>query len=322
MCSLCLCVQRNYVFNTTIFAAKNSMKPIIHTLDLNFLGHKETIAAYLIVANGEAALLDTGPYSTFDNLKTACEAVGCPVETIKKVFLSHIHFDHAGAAWAFAELGATIYMHPFGEKHLIDPSKLYNSARQIYQDQMDVLWGKMESIAPERIHVVRNGEKIPLGKTEMIAWFTPGHAVHHIAWQMEKDLFTGDVGGCKIADGIVVPPCPPPDIDVEAWIESLNLIRNLDVRRLHLAHFGTITQVKKHLNQLERRLFAWANWIKPRFEKGLSQKEITPLFQTFTDKELARYGIVGEHKAQYHSANPAWMSVMGLMRYWHKKSGV
>ena len=184
---------------------------------------------------------------------------------------------------------------------------------------MDVLWGKMAGIAPERIHVVQHGEKISLGKTEMIAWYTPGHAVHHIAWQMEKDLFTGDVGGCKIGHGIVVPPCPPPDIDVEAWIESLNLIRNLDVRRLHLAHFGTITQVKKHLNQLERRLLSWANWIKPRFEKGLSQKEITPLFQAFTDKELARYGIVGEHKTRYDSANPAWMSVMGLMRYWGKK---
>lgn len=295
------------------------MKPVIHTLDLHFLGHKETIASYLIVANGEAALLDTGPYSTFETLKQACEAVGHPIETIKKVFLSHIHFDHAGAAWALAKMGATIYMHPFGEKHLIDPSKLYNSARQIYQDQMDILWGAMEGIAPEQIYVAQHGEKIPLGNTEMIAWFTPGHAVHHIAWQMEKELFTGDVGGCKIGTGIVVPPCPPPDIDVEAWQNSLNLIRSLDIRRLHLAHFGQITQVKKHIDQLERRLLRWAKWMRPRYEKGLSAQEITPLFQAFTDKELARYGIVGEHKAQYDSANPAFMSVMGLMRYWHKR---
>lgn len=296
------------------------MKPTIHTLDLNFLGHAETVAAFLIVANGEVALVETGPYSTYESLKTACEALGYPLETIKKVFLSHIHFDHAGAAWALAEMGATIYVHPFGEKHLIDPSKLYNSARQIYKDQMDILWGKMEGIAPERIHAAAHREKISFGNTEFIAWHTPGHAVHHIAWQLEKDLFTGDVGGCKIGTGIVVPPCPPPDIDVEAWVNSLNLIKSLDVKRLHLTHFGQITQIKKHIDQLERRLHRWAKWMKPRFEKGLSANDITPLFQAFTDKELARYGIVGEHKAQYDSANPAWMSVMGLMRYWHLKS--
>ena len=296
------------------------MKPIIHTLDLKFLGHSDTVAAYLVVSNGEAALMDTGPHATFGNLSKACADLGHPLETIKKVFLSHIHFDHAGAAWALAEMGATIYVHPFGGKHIIDPSKLYNSAKQIYQDQMDVLWGKMENIAPEQIYTVKHGEKIALGNAELVGWHTPGHAVHHIAWQLEKDLFTGDVGGCKIKDGIVVPPCPPPDINVEAWIESLNLIRSLNVRRLHLSHFGQVTQIKKHLNQLERRLNSWASWIKPRFEKGMTAQEITPQFQAFTDKELARYGIIGEHKAQYDSANPAWMSVAGLMRYWSKKS--
>ncbi len=295
------------------------MKPIIHTLDLHFLGHSETIASYLVVADGEAALVDTGPYSTFSTLKKACEAAGHPIETIKKVFLSHIHFDHAGAAWALAEMGATVYMHPFGEKHTIDPSKLYNSARLIYGDKMDALWGKMEGIPQDRIHVTQHGEKIALGNAEMVSWHTPGHAVHHIAWQLDKDLFTGDVGGCKIGSGIVVPPCPPPDIDIEAWIASLNLIKTLNIKCLHLAHFGQVTEVKKHIGQLERRLLRWANWMRPYCEKGMSAKDITPLFQAFTDKELTRYGIVGEHKAQYDSANPAWMSVMGLMRYWHKK---
>ncbi|MBL7816207.1 MAG: MBL fold metallo-hydrolase [Saprospiraceae bacterium] len=292
---------------------------MIQTLDLNFQGHSETVAAFLVVSNDEVALVETGPHSTFETLKTACQAAGHPLETIKKVFLSHIHFDHAGAAWTLAAMGATIYVHPFGEKHLIDPSKLYNSARQIYKDEMDTLWGKMEGIAPERLHATQHGEKIPLGNSEMIAWHTPGHAVHHIAWQFEQDLFVGDVGGCKIGTGIVVPPCPPPDVDVEAWVESILLMKNLPVKRLHLTHFGQVTQIKKHLNQLERRLKRWANWMKPRYEKGLTANEITPQFQAFTDRELTRYGIVGEHKAQYDSANPAWMSVMGLMRYWHKK---
>jgi glyoxylase-like metal-dependent hydrolase (beta-lactamase superfamily II) len=294
-------------------------KPIIHTLDLKFLGQDDTIAAFLIIADGEVALVESGPYSTYESLKSEVKRFGYDLKDIKKVFLTHIHFDHAGAAWALAEQGATIYMHPFGEKHMIDPSKLYNSAKMIYGDKMDYLWGKMENIAPERIYSTAQGEQIPLGNGQMTAWHTPGHANHHIVWQFGDDLFAGDVAGCKINGGIVVPPCPPPDIDVEAWIESLNLIKNLRVKRMYLTHFGVITTVQKHLTQLEHRLIRWSNWMRPRYEKGMTAAEVTPQYQAFVNKELTRYGIVGTQLAQYESANPAWMSVAGLMRYWHKK---
>jgi glyoxylase-like metal-dependent hydrolase (beta-lactamase superfamily II) len=295
------------------------IKPIIHTLDLKFLGQDDTIAAFLIIADGEIALVESGPYSTYESLKSEVKRCGYDLKDIKKVFLTHIHFDHAGAAWALAELGATIYVHPFGEKHIIDPSKLYNSAKMIYGDKMDYLWGKMENITPERIHSTAQGEQIPFGNGQITAWHTPGHASHHIAWQLGNDLFAGDVAGCKINGGIVVPPCPPPDIDIEAWVESLNLIKNLRVKRLYLTHFGIVTTVQKHLTQLERRLIRWSNWVRPRYEKGLSAADVTPQFQAFVNKELTRYGIVGTQLAQYESVNPAWMSVAGIMRYWHKK---
>jgi glyoxylase-like metal-dependent hydrolase (beta-lactamase superfamily II) len=298
-----------------------SKKNTIRTLDLKFLGQDETIAAFLLVVDGELALIESGPHSTFESLKSEVKRLGYDIKDIKKVFLTHIHFDHAGAAWALAELGATIYVHPLGEKHIVDPTKLYNSAKMIYGDKMDYLWGKMEQIAPERIHSTAQGERIALGNTEIIAWHTPGHAVHHIVWQLGDDLFAGDVAGCKINGGIVVPPCPPPDIDIEAWIESLNLIKKLKVKRLHLTHFGVVTTVQKHLNQLERRLVRWSNWFKPHYENGKTAAELTPLYQDFVNKELTRYGIVGKQLAQYESANPAWMSVAGLMRYWHKKLG-
>jgi glyoxylase-like metal-dependent hydrolase (beta-lactamase superfamily II) len=306
-------------FSNNSKGIKMSKKPIIHTLDVKFLGQDDTIAAYLLEVDGEIALVETGPHSTFDNLTAAIKRLGFDIKNIKKVFLTHIHFDHAGAAWAFAALGATIYVHPFGEKHIVEPSKLYNSAKMIYGDKMDYLWGKMEQIAPERIHAVTHGERIALGNTEIRTWYTPGHAVHHVVWQLGDDLFAGDVAGCKINGGIVVPPCPPPDIDVEAWIASLDLIKKLKVKRLYLTHFGTVTTVQKHLNQLEKRLIRWSNWFKPRYEKGLTAAEVTPQYQAFVQKELMRYGIVGTQLAQYESANPAWMSVAGLMRYWHKK---
>ena len=293
----------------------------IHTLDLKFMGHDDTIAAFLIDAEGELALVESGPHSTYTALKVAVSGLGYNFADIKKVFLTHIHFDHAGAAWALArENNATIYVHPFGLRHLQDPTKLYNSAKQIYGDKMEVLWGNMEGIAPENLHATENGEKIPLGKINMLAWHTPGHAVHHIAWQFGGDVFAGDVAGVKIGNGIVVPPCPPPDINLEDWQKSLDVLRGIKMRRLHLTHFGAITQVKKHLNSLEKRLFRWANWIKPYYESHTPAAEVTPKYAEMVRRELARFGITGENYAQYESANPAWMSVAGLLRYWHKKN--
>jgi glyoxylase-like metal-dependent hydrolase (beta-lactamase superfamily II) len=295
----------------------------IHTLDLDFLGHSDTIAAYLLEYDGALALVESGPFSTIEALKTQVEKLGFVLSDIKQVFLTHIHFDHAGAAWALADLGATIYVHPVGAPHLQAPEKLYNSAKQIYGDKMEYLWGEMRGIAPERLKSTAHGEQIAFGNTDafLTAWHTPGHASHHIAWQWDKDLFTGDVAGVKVNGGIVVPPCPPPDIDLAAWSVSIELMKNLGVKTLYLTHYGTVTKVKSHLNALEKRLYRWANWIKKKQLTGLSAAEIIPQYQDFVGKELNRYGIVGEHLTQYESANPAWMSVAGLMRYW-KKQGI
>ena len=290
----------------------------IHTIDLNFQGQTNTIAAFLIESGDDLILMETGPHSTLPVLKAAINKLGFKMSQIKHVFLTHIHFDHAGAAWCFAQ-NATIYVHPAGEKHLIDPTKLYNSAKMIYKDQMGQLWGDMKGIAPEKIKVMAHGEKIVVGSMVFTAWHTPGHAVHHMAWQLGKNLFAGDVAGVKIGDGIVTPPCPPPDIDVEAWGESIDLMRSLKLNTLYMTHFGEEKMVKKHLFSLKRRLLKWAEWMKTYYEQGLTPEQVTPQFQDFVKKELARFNIVGEEYERYETANPAWMSVVGLMRYWHKK---
>jgi glyoxylase-like metal-dependent hydrolase (beta-lactamase superfamily II) len=294
------------------------MKYKIHTFDLDFMGHSDTIAAFLVESDKDLVLVETGPHSTFPLLKKEIEKLGFKLEQISHVLLTHIHFDHAGAAWCFAP-HATIYVHPVGEKHLIDPTKLYNSAKMIYKDNMDRLWGEMHGIPAEKLHVTAHGETVKVGDLCFTAWHTPGHATHHIAWQLGNDLFTGDIAGAKIRGGIVVPPCPPPDIDIEAWCNSLALMRHLKVETLHITHFGKVTSVKKHLDALEKRLIRWANWMKKRYDAGLSAETITPQYQAYIKKELNRFGIVGEHYEQYESANPAWMSVAGLLRYWHKK---
>jgi glyoxylase-like metal-dependent hydrolase (beta-lactamase superfamily II) len=299
----------------------------IHTLDLGFQNIENAIAAFVVEGPDGLALVETGPASTLPHLEAALKKYNWQTGDFQHVFLSHIHFDHAGAAWAFAEKGAKIYVHPKGLPHLAAPEKLYNSARMIYREQMDVLWGTMHPIQEIQLYAPLHGEVIEAVGLQFRAWFTPGHAVHHIAWEVsslsrpkeEVVLFTGDVAGVKIGDGPVAPPCPPPDINVEDWQASIQLMRELPAETLYLTHFGRITEKKAHLDALEQRLLAWANWMKPYAEQQSQPEQIVPLFEKFVAGELISLGVNEAGLKRYEAANPAFMSVAGLLRYWRKK---
>lgn len=292
---------------------------MIKILDLNFLGHSDTIASFLVESNEGPILFETGPHSTLPVLEKKLRENGYEIKDIRHVFISHIHLDHAGAAWAFAQNGSTIYMHPAGAPHMVNPEKLYNSAKRIYGSEMDKLWGQLNPIPREYIWTVPHKEKVKIGNIKVKAWHTPGHAIHHVAWQIGNELIAGDVAGCKIGNGIVVPPCPPPDINVEDWKASIRLIKTRRFDAIYLTHYGKITEVKSHLVELEGRLQNWANWIKPFYDEGRSKDEITPMFQEYVNKQLKAGGVKGEDLKRYEGANPSWMSVAGLIRYWKKK---
>ena len=300
----------------------------IHTLDLDFLGLEHAVAAFVIEGPGGLALIETGPASTLPQLEAALKTNGWKLADFQQVFLTHIHFDHAGAAWALAEKGATIYVHPKGLPHLAAPERLYNSARMIYGDDMDRLWGPMHPIDVAQLYAPEHGESIEAAGVRFTAWYTPGHAVHHIAWQVDGPqrgdsvLFTGDVAGVKIGNGPVVPPCPPPDIHVEDWQASLQLIRELPVERLFLTHFGEIFEKNAHLDALEARLLANANWIKDFVVKKISAEEVIPKFKEYVNNQLVAAGVDPGDFRRYEAANPAYMSVNGLMRYWVKVRGM
>lgn len=292
---------------------------MIEVIDLNFLGNKQTIAAFLIKTTQGPILVETGPHSTLPSMEQGLLKHGFELKDVKHVFLSHIHLDHAGAAWYFAQMGAQIYVHPFGEVHLSQPQRLMESARRIYQDDMDRLWGQMEAIPNEQITSISNGSEVTIGDVTLKAWHTPGHAIHHIAWQINDVLFAGDVAGVKIGNGIVVPPCPPPDINVEDWQTSIQLIRSLNLSTIYLTHYGVVENINTHLAALETCLLDWANWIYPYWEKDVDQATIRPLFQKYVQQQLITAGIDEIGLKRYEGANPSWMSVAGLMRYWRKK---
>lgn len=293
---------------------------MIHILDLHFKDLDHSIASFLIETSDGPVLVETGPYSTFHSMEKELAKHGYEVSDIKNVLLTHIHFDHAGAAWAFAKAGANIYLHPFGAPHMEDPTKLYNSAKQIYGDDMERLWGAMEKIPNKQLIEVAHGETLTFGDTTITGWHTPGHAKHHIAWQMDGIIFTGDVGGVKIENSPVVPPCPPPDINLEDWEESIKLLLDKNAEMLYLTHYGQVTNIEEHFENLRSIIKDWAYWIKERWEQGLSTEEMTNAFSEYTNNQLRNAGVSAHGIEQHNAANPSYMSVLGLIRYWKKKS--
>ncbi len=292
---------------------------MIHIIDLQFQGIESTIAAFLVETTDGPFIVETGPHSCLPRLTAGLSDLGYLLQDIKHVLLTHIHLDHAGAAWALAKTGAKVYVHPRGIKHLAAPERLWSSAKMIYGDHMERLWGAMQPIPEDQLKAVEDGEEIQIGEVILRAMHSPGHAVHHIAWQLGDTMFTGDVAGVKIGiKGPVVPPCPPPDINLEDWKDSIQRIKDLSPDHLLLTHYGQVDDVADHLNMLEKRLDAWANWIKPYFKSGTPPEEIVPKFEGYVREDLSKHGLSRRGLEQYEAANPSWMSVSGLLRYWKK----
>ena len=293
---------------------------MIHTIDLNFQGHPGTIAAFLVETSAGPVLVESGPATTLEALEAGVQKLGFALTDIQHVFLTHIHFDHAGAAWRFAEHGATIHVHPFGQSHLADPEVLWKSAKRVFGDAMEQLWGEMRKISPSQIHACEHEETIRVGETEFTSLHTPGHAKHHIAWQCGDDaLFVGDVAGVSLAGGPVQPPCPPPDIDLEAWADSIECLQECTVETIYLTHFGAISEKESHLAALSECLDDWHHWMAERLD-GSEPADLVASFAEYVKSQLRLAGLSGEALGNYEVANPTQMSVYGLARYLNQRS--
>lgn len=296
---------------------------MVHIIDLKFQGVTESIAAFLLETKLGPILIETGPFSTFQTLKMEIEKIGYAISDIKHVFISHIHFDHAGAAWKFAEHGANIYVHPAGLIHLNNPAKLWGSAVRIYGASMEKLWGVMEPIPLERLIPFHHLDIKNLGEFDIKAIHTPGHAIHHIAFSVNDMVFGGDVAGVCIGDGPVVPPCPPPDVQIEEWCSSIALIREVNPKFLYLTHFGLVKMpVMEHLTILENTLLKYAHWVLQEMENEPDISKIINSFQIMVEKLWEESNLDQQVITRYGLANPSFMTVSGLIRYWTKVKGV
>jgi glyoxylase-like metal-dependent hydrolase (beta-lactamase superfamily II) len=293
---------------------------MIHVLDTRHLGRPGIIAATLLETDEGLVLFDTGPESTFDTVARAIVELGATPNDVRHVFLSHIHFDHAGGAWRFAELGATVYVHPRGAPHLIDPAKLVASATRLYGDQMERLWGRFAPIAPDRLRILEDNDGVRLGPVEIRAIATPGHASHHHIYHWDDNVFGGDVAGVRMGGGPPVPPLVPPELDVEAWRDSIAKIRALNPANLYLAHFGLVRAgTAEHLNALDERIVRWSLWFRDRLRAGDDEERLRPAFAAYVASELRSAAAVESELADYEQADPSFMAVSATVRYWRKR---
>lgn len=303
-----------------------SIAPIadgVTRIDLQFQGRPQVIAAYLLYDGREAALIETGPASTAENLLAGIQAAGVPLEAVRHLIVTHIHLDHAGACGLLVQRmpWAKVYVHPVGAPHLADPSRLLASAARIYGDLLEPLWGKVIPVPSDHIVVVPDGERLRVAGHTLVAFDTPGHARHHHAFLDEASglLFTGDIAGVRMP-GVryVRPPTPPPELDLEAWSASIARLRALPTTGLCLTHFDVHRgDIEWHWEDLERRLWEWGQRIREMMEENLEEAEIARRLQAGADAELRAAGADPE----FYDVAVSYESVVaGYLRYWRKRA--
>lgn len=273
-------------------------------LDVRHLGVERVIASYLVETDDGLALFDCGPTSTLENLRAALTAAGVAVGDLRHLLLSHIHLDHAGAAGPLVRENPSLRVHvsAVGAPHLVDPSRLERSARRLYGEHFDRLWGELAPVPETNIEIA--GDRV----VGLDCFPTVGHASHHISYlSADGTLLAGDAAGVRIVpSAYVMPPTPPPDIDVEGWYATIDEIERRGPARLALIHFGVVDDVGRHLGDLRERLGLWAE----RVRSGMDEEEFT---------EAAFGELSQDDRELFAHAIPPWQSYLGLKRYWEKR---
>jgi glyoxylase-like metal-dependent hydrolase (beta-lactamase superfamily II) len=275
----------------------------MRVIDVKHLGRPHVIGCWEV----DGALVDPGPESS---METLLEALGD--EQPRAIVLTHIHLDHAAATGALVRRwpDLEVYVHERGAPHLVDPSRLLSSAERLYGDAMELLWGEIVPVPEQNVRALSGGETV-LG---MRVAYTPGHASHHVCYLHEESgtAFVGDVAAVLIpGTNLVVPPTPPPDIDIELWEESIALVGSWLPERLAVTHFGAIENPAEHLETVRERLREEARLARDLGEDDYEARH-RALVAERADDEQAALELIQCVPPQYQ-----WR---GLERYWRKRA--
>ena len=293
-------------------------------IDLNFLGVPEIIATAVLHGSAGVALIDPGPSTTVEGLKQSLRRKGISLDDVRQILLTHIHLDHAGATGSLVRENPRIdvFVHERGAPHMIEPSKLLASAGRLYGADMNRLWGDFLPVPADRVRILKGEERITAGGRELEVAYTPGHASHHVAYfdPSSRVAFVGDTAGIRRPDrDYIMPPTPPPDIDLDAWRVSEDRILSWDPDTLFLTHFGPFHGARIHFQEMTERLEGWSRIVRRLLaDASLDDEQRVQAFMNEALLDLKRK--VGELEAErYSRAGRLDYSWQGLSRYWKKK---
>jgi len=298
----------------------------ITAIDLYWAGHPRSIACALLRHENYCALIDPGPASTVDTLRHRLEQQGVTIGDLSAIFLTHIHLDHAAATGALVREnpGLQVYVHSRGVDHLLDPTKLLQSASRLYGGDMERLFGVFLPIPAANVHALEGGEVLALGPRYLQVLYTPGHANHHLTYfdPLDRVAFVGDTCGISIeGHRYILPATPPPDISIELWDASLDAIADLRPKRLFLTHFSFSDDPATHIANYRERLHRWrdlsGNLLVQKLEESaamhrFAQEIAAEATQVLSPDQVAEYLFNG-------ALNLSWL---GLARYHRKRAEV
>jgi glyoxylase-like metal-dependent hydrolase (beta-lactamase superfamily II) len=274
---------------------------VAREIDVMHLGRDRVICAHEI----DGLIVDPGPASCLDTLLAGLDE-GEP----RALLLTHVHLDHAGAAGSLVRRfpNLAVYVHERGAPHLADPSKLLASAAKLYGDDMERLWGEVVPVPRENLRTLAGGEAVEGFRVA----YAPGHASHHVVYLHEDsgDCYTGDVAGVRVPPAeYTLAPTPPPDIDLDAWLRSLETVEAWAPASLRLTHFGRVADVSEQLERV--RVGLRRNAERARGE-GLDS------FVSEIEAEV-REAVDPDTAASVLQAAPPDQLFLGLERYWSKR---
>lgn len=302
------------------------MLTIAHGLmyaDLNFQGRPRVIAAAVAQSTAGVVVIDPGPSTCLDTLHAALSLHGIAVADIQAILLTHIHLDHAGATGSLVRENPDIrvYVHDRGAPHMVDPSKLLASASRLYGDDMDRLWGQFLPVPETNICTLSGGEKIDIADRRFEVEYTPGHASHHVGFfdRSSGVAFVGDTAGVRTGNALfVMPPTPPPDINVESWLKSVDLIRRWQPSTLFVTHFGPHEDAAPHLNAFVEHLTAMTDIARRVLENHATDEDKQEMFTADAHVYLQRC-LPADEVDLYDFAAPLALGWLGLVRYWRQR---
>ncbi len=296
----------------------------VHAVDLEFLGEAGIIATVVLHGRQGVALIDPGPSTALRTLTRALDRRGFGLGDVRAILLTHVHLDHAGAAGTLLAScpGAMVFVHAHGARHLVDPSRLLASATQLYGSDMDRLWGEVRPVPADRVRVLGDADRLEIVGHNLESMWTPGHARHHVSYFLRDAgiAFVGDTAGiCRPSGRVVLPPTPPPDIDLEAWRASTHRILAWHPDVLFLTHFGPQSAPRVHVQALWERTDAWSDRVRAQLDRpGTDEERI----RQFTDEVMLdmQRATSRDEALAYSRAGRFDLSWLGLARYWRKKA--